>query len=243
MTRATSLKQVLIIEGNIGAGKSTFLRLLNERLHIDPVFEPASRWQHVGDGNENLLDKFYKDTTRWAYTFQTYAFVTRIVEQEERLKECLSGVQVLERSVYCDRHCFAKNCYEMGVMQPLEWQLYQEWFNWLVDGYTIKPTGFLYLQVDPEVCYDRLRKRNRSEEAGVPLDYLNRLHEKHEKWLVQKDDVTPILSDVPVLVLPCSNDFEHNEEELLKHVAAIAQRFNVEYKVNKARQTGEQLSV
>ncbi len=243
MSRMTSLKQILIVEGNIGAGKSTFLRMLNDYLHIDPVFEPASKWQHIGDGDENLLDKFYKDTNRWAYTFQTYAFITRIIEQEAQLKQCVSGVQVLERSVYCDRHCFAKNCYEMGVMQPLEWQLYQEWFNWLVDGYTAKPTGFLYLQVAPEVCYERLRKRDRAEEAGVPLEYLKRLHEKHERWLVQKEDVTPQLHDVPVLVLPCNKDFEHNEDEMRSHVAAIAQRFNVEYKVKETRKTGEQLSV
>lgn len=242
MAQPSPLRHMLIIEGNIGAGKSTFLRLLNESLHIDPVYEPAAKWQNVGDG-ENLLDKFYKDINRWAYTFQTYAFVTRVVEQQERMRECVSGVQVLERSVYCDRYCFAKNCYEMGVMQPLEWQLYQEWFNWLVDGYAAKPTGFLYLQVDPEVCYARLRQRNRSEEAGVPLDYLKRLHEKHENWLIKKEGVSEQLRDVPVLVLHCNEDFEHNEEELNKHLASVAQRFNVEYKVKRAQERGQQLSV
>lgn len=242
MVQPSPLRQILVIEGNIGAGKSTFLRLLNDQLYIDPVYEPVNKWQNVGDG-ENLLDKFYKDTNRWAYTFQTYAFVTRIVEQEERLRESVSGVQVLERSVYCDRYCFAKNCYEMGVMQPLEWQLYQEWFNWLVDGYTVKPTGFLYLQVDPEVCYDRLRQRNRSAEAGVPLDYLKRLHEKHENWLIKKEEVMPQLHDVPVLVLHCNEDFEHNEKELGKHLASVAQQFNVEYKVKRAQDRGQQLSV
>lgn len=224
------IKHMLVIEGNIGAGKSTFLRLLQKYLVIDPVFEPHDKWQNVGNG-ENLLEKFYTDIRRWAYTFQTYAFVTRVLEQERQSHNCPSGIQVLERSVYSDRYCFAKNCYEMGVMQPLEWQLYRDWFTWLVDGYTTKPTGFIYLQTDPSVCYERLRIRNRYEEAAVPLDYLKRLHEKHEDWLIEKREVADYLKDTPVLILQCNTDFEHNSEELEKHLAAIVKRFDVNYKV------------
>jgi deoxyadenosine/deoxycytidine kinase len=227
--RNSSLKHVLIVEGNIGAGKSTFLRLMEQHLMIDPVFEPHTRWQHVGDG-ENLLEKFYTDIRRWAYTFQTYAFVTRILEQERQLKQCTTGIQVLERSVYSDRYCFAKNCYEMGVMQPLEWQLYCDWFSWLVDGYSIKPTGFIYLHTDPAVCYNRLRTRNRHEEAKVPLDYLVRLHRKHEDWLVDRKGVADYLQHVPVLVLSCNNDFEHDQSELNKHLGAIVDAFGLAYK-------------
>ncbi len=232
--KKSPLKQILVIEGNIGVGKSTFLRLLNQRLMIDPVFEPHDKWQNVGNG-ENLLEKFYTDIRRWAYTFQTYAFVTRVLEQEKQLKKCLTGVQVMERSVYSDRYCFAKNCYEMGVMQPLEWQLYRDWFTWLVDGYTVKPTGFIYLQTEPSICYDRLRMRNRHEESAVPLDYLKRLHEKHEGWLLNKEGVTDSLKDIPVLVLPCNQDFEHNEEELNKHFASIVEVFGLNYRSTQTK--------
>ncbi len=237
-----SPKHVLVIEGNIGAGKSTFLRLLSEHLNVDPVFEPHDKWQNVGDG-ENLLEKFYTDIRRWAYTFQTYAFVTRVLEQEKQLKKCITGVQVLERSVYSDRYCFAKNCYEMGVMQPLEWQLYRDWFTWLVEGYTTKPTGFIYLQTDPSVCYDRLRQRNRHEEATVPLDYLRRLHEKHENWLINRVDIADYLKDIPVLTLSCNDDFEHSEKELEKHLVAIVERFNLQYKANNQVQKEQNISL
>jgi deoxycitidine kinase len=223
------VRQILVIEGNIGAGKSTFLRLLSEHLHVDPVFEPHDKWQNIGDG-ENLLEKFYTDIRRWAYTFQTYAFVTRVLEQEKQVKNCNTGIQVLERSVYSDRYCFAKNCYEMGVMQPLEWQLYCDWFNWLVEGYTTRPTGFIYLKTDPAVCYDRLRKRNRHEEAAVPLDYLKRLNEKHDDWLIKRNNVADYLKDVPVLTLECDRDFEEDGDELARHLAKIVDHFGVEYK-------------
>src|SRR5579859_35985 len=164
------LHHSLILEGNVGAGKSTFLKILGSYLDIKPIFEPHQKWQDVQ--GENLLERFYNDTSRWAYTFQTYAFVTRVLEQEAQARNFPGAVQVLERSVYSDRYCFAKNCYEMGVMSGLEWKLYQEWFAWLVDNYTPRPTGFIYLRTKPEICYARMQRRNRSEESTVPLDYL-----------------------------------------------------------------------
>lgn len=215
-----------IIEGNIGAGKSTFLKMIKEYLNVQTVFEPHQKWQSVGGSQENILERFYNDTHRWAYSFQTYAFITRIMEQEEQAKVNIYPVQVLERSVYSDRYCFAQNCFESGTMSSLEWKLYQEWFAWLVDNYTVKPTGFIYMQTDPIVCYQRLTKRNRSEEAAVPIEYLERLHEKHENWLVNKMDVASYLKETPVLVLQCNKDFEHDVAEQEGHIEKIVAFFH-----------------
>lgn len=214
-----------IIEGNIGAGKSTFLKMVKGYLNVQAVFEPHQKWQNVGGSGENILEKFYNDTHRWAYSFQTYAFITRIMEQEEHAKVNTYPVQVLERSVYSDRYCFAQNCFESGTMNALEWKLYQEWFTWLVDNYTVKPTGFIYMQTDPLICYERLLKRNRSEEAAVPIEYLERLHEKHENWLVNKVGAA-CLKETPVLILQCNKDFEYDVAEQERHIEKIVAFFH-----------------
>lgn len=205
-----------IIEGNIGAGKSTFLSLIEQELPVQVVYEPHQKWQNVG-GGDNLLEKFYADTSRWAYTFQSYAFITRIMEQMEKAKENKYGTQVLERSVYSDRYCFAKNCFERGTMSSLEWKLYQEWFEWLIVNYAPKPTGFIYLKTEPEICFSRLTKRAREEEVGVSLEYLQSLHNKHESWLLDKHEVASYLHDVPVLILDCNKEFEDDKEQMQKH--------------------------
>lgn len=50
----------------------------------------------------------------------------------------------------------------------------------------------MYLRSNPEVVYDRVLSRNRSEEKTVTLKYLQSLHEAHEKWLTNPNLSTPV---------------------------------------------------
>lgn len=215
-------KIMLTLEGNIGAGKSTFLRIIQKYLpQIDVVFEPTNKWQGAGD-SENLLKFFYDDSKRWAYTFQSYAFISRIQEQEESLaRNAHLPVQILERSVYCDRYCFAFNAYEMGMMTPLEWHIYTEWFSWLVENHTSKPDGFIYLRTNPETCISRIAKRNRSEESTIAPEYLAAIHQKHEDWLINRTNSCAITASIPVLELVCDKEFEHNIIQQQEHMQKI----------------------
>jgi deoxyadenosine/deoxycytidine kinase len=222
-------QKYFVVEGNIGAGKSTFLKVINTFLNAQVVYEPHTKWQDIQ--GENLLERFYADPKRWAYSFQTYAFVTRVLEREKAALSNCHPFQILERSVFSDRYCFAKNCYELGMMNALEWKLYQEWFAWLVDTYMAKPSGFIYLQTDPIVCYKRLLKRNRQEETSVTLEYLQQLHDKHEKWLIQKEGVTPVIKETPVLVIPCDEDFENNRAIQKAHMSKIIDFLEVQYEI------------
>ncbi len=209
-----------VVEGNIGAGKSTFMKVVGSLLNAQVVYEPHQAWQNI-DG-ENLLEAFYSDGSRWAYTFQTYAFLTRIFALEEQMKKTEKPYLLAERSVYADRYCFAKNAYEIGLMNQLEWKLYCDWFSWFVENRMQRPLGFIYLRTDPTVCYQRLNKRNRIEEKLVSLDYLSLLHAKHENWLIHKQDISRRLHDVPVLVLDCDRDFESSQSLQQEHANNVA---------------------
>ncbi len=222
MENDTASQRYFIIEGNIGSGKSTFLKMLKQYMNIQMVLEPHEQWQSIGGDGDNLLDLFYKDPKRWAYSFQTYAFVSRIMVQQAHARTHAYAVQVLERSVFSDRYCFAYNCYELGYMDALEWQLYKTWFSWLVDTYVPKPDGFIYLRTNPEVCHQRLQKRDRHEESGVALDYIQTVHDKHERWLIEKKDLSTAVKSVPVLVLDCDPEFETDLKEQQRHVESVS---------------------
>jgi deoxyadenosine/deoxycytidine kinase len=216
-----------IIEGNIGAGKSTFLRLLASALSAPIIFEPHAQWQHPTQ-SENLLHLFYQDPKRWAYTFQTYAFVSRIVAMQQ--EECSAGPVFSERSIYADRYCFAKLHFEAGNMTPLEWHLYQEWFSWLSALAAPIPQGFIYLRTEPTLCFERMRKRNRNEEKDVPLSYLEALHSQHEQWLIHKENIDSRIKDIPVLVLDANKEFEHDKAQLaacMEQVSSFVQQTHI----------------
>ncbi|MFC1894649.1 deoxynucleoside kinase [Candidatus Dependentiae bacterium] len=215
-----SNKTIFFLEGNIGAGKSIFLKILKDNLNVDICFEPINKWQDI-ENEGNILDLFHKNTKRWAYTFQSYTFISRIQYQIEEEISCKKDTQIFERSVYCDRYCFAKNCYESGNITSLEWQIYKEWFSWLIKKHTKKPSAFIYLKTDPKVCLARLKKRNCSQEACVELSYLELLHKNHEDWLVKKICINNYISDVPILVLDCDQDFESNLDIQKEHIKSV----------------------
>ena len=93
-------------------------------------------------------------------------------------------------------------------MTHLEWEIYKEWFTWLVNTCAVKPNGFIYLKTTPETCFNRLQKRARSEESQIPLSYLQTLNQKHEDWLLNKTELPLALHHVPVLTLDCTMEFE-----------------------------------
>ncbi len=215
-------KKLIVLEGNIGAGKSTLLRLIQQHLPVSIIAEPTDKWQQVAH-DENLLDLFYKDTPRWAYTFQSYAFLTRIQSiMDHMAKAHTHDTFILERSVYCDRFCFAKNCYEAGFMTPLEWNIYKDWFAWLVESnHAPKPSGFIYLRVEPEIAYERIQKRSRSEEINISRSYLQALHDKHDDWLIHQKEPCSSLKRIPILNLNCNDEFEQSIQRQEEHLAQI----------------------
>lgn len=217
--------KTLIVEGNIGAGKSTLLHILKQYLQVNIVYEPLDMWQHVTD-DQNLLDCFYQDPKRWAYSFQSYAFVTRIMRQKQEQQKHPDTIQVLERSVFSDRYCFAKNCYEQGFMNALEWKLYQEWFEWLVSEYVTKPDGIIYLRVEPEICHVRLQRRARHEEAAVSFEYLQQLHGMHDAWLID-GQYMPYEEKVPVVTIDGDKEFERDIVQKERMIDTIVQKFGL----------------
>ena len=199
------------IEGNIGSGKSTLCRLLNEIMDdVEVIYEPVEKWRSMVDEKtgENILEVFYKNQDRWSYTLQTYTFMTRI---HEIMKPQLKKVRFVERSIYTDKYVFAKSLTDNGKMTSLEWRMYCDWFTWLSEETykkIDKPTGFIYIRADPKTSYQRMLKRERTEEKCVPLDYLETVCKYHDDWLLSDEYKDK------VLVIDVNEDFENNPEFL-----------------------------
>src|SRR3972149_9495601 len=209
-----------ILEGNIGAGKSTFLNLLVKHMpQISVALEPLYNWQSTVYG-QSLLANFYQNPKRWAYTLETLTMMCRVREHMEEQKNPNLN-RIFERSIYSGHYCFALNGFESGFMSALEWQLYKQWLDFLIPGKCNPPLGFIYLQADPNVCFERIKKRNREAEKELSLDYLKQIHKKHEAFLIEKKCLISHMAEIPVLVIDCNEEFETNELSLKNHMQAV----------------------
>jgi deoxyadenosine/deoxycytidine kinase len=180
--RVREQQTMILFEGNIAAGKSTVGRRLAESGLFGFIEEPVGAWQK--DFEENLLDLFYRDAHRWAFTFQLAAFTTRAKTWTEVLAMTDHSDVVLERSIYCDRYVFANNCFQTGLMSKTEWQLYCKLWDWLQANWCAEPDKIVYLRTPADVCHDRITCRGRNEETAIPLEYLRDLEALHDEWLL-----------------------------------------------------------
>eukprot|EP00252_Welwitschia_mirabilis_P002770 TRINITY_DN12751_c0_g1_i1.p1 TRINITY_DN12751_c0_g1~~TRINITY_DN12751_c0_g1_i1.p1 ORF type:complete len:556 (+),score=88.72 TRINITY_DN12751_c0_g1_i1:234-1901(+) len=176
------------VEGNISVGKTTFLqRIANETIElrdlVEVVPEPISKWQDVGPEHFNVLNAFYTEPHRYAYTFQNYVFVTRVMQEQESSRG-IKPLRLMERSVFSDRMVFVRAVHEAKWMNEMELSIYDSWFDPVVSALPgLVPDGFIYLRASPDTCHKRMHLRQRAEEVTVSLKYLQDLHEKHENWL------------------------------------------------------------
>lgn len=186
MTTLTSIQPPIIIalEGNIGAGKTTLLRYVREHYpKIVLIDEPVDTWETMktADGR-NILQHFYGDMERWAYTFQNTALLTRIENIQRAIESNPPGsVFLMERSYLTDRHVFAKILHEDGKMNDMEMDIYMRWYNHFTSKYPIKQ--ILWLNTDVDTCVERIHKRNRPGEENISRNYLERLDKAHRLWL------------------------------------------------------------
>ena len=177
-------RQMILIEGNIGAGKTTVGRTMAASGPFGFIEEPTNVWRE--GFASNMLELFYSDPQRWAFTFQVCAFNTRAKTWNEVLALTDHSSVVLERSIFCDRYVFAENCYRTGLMSPTEYQLYCGMWDFLVSNYCVEPDVILYLRTPSEVCLQRVRDRGRTEEEGITLEYLLQLEGLHDEWLLDE---------------------------------------------------------
>lgn len=195
----------IIVEGNIGSGKTTFINHFKTNKDIQTLTEPVDEWRNVK--GYNLLDLMYKDMNKWAFTFQTYVQLTMT-----RLHEVntLRPVKMLERSIFSARYCFVENLLRQGVLSPVQVVVLDEWFKWLISREQLTCDLIVYLRTNPEVAFERIRSRKCAEEKNINIDLINRLHQCHEEWLYLNES---FIQPAPVLVLDANKNLENIKEE------------------------------
>ena len=104
-------KKVFIVEGNIGAGKSTLIEKIGKITPNSMVLaEPVNEWKNIENGD--LLQLFYSNPQRWAYTFELESMVSKVRALGKALISEKTNI-FMERSLFSDQ-VFQKINHENG---------------------------------------------------------------------------------------------------------------------------------
>ncbi len=185
ITRASQKRMTISVAGNIGAGKSTLIKQIQQRVSpacLQVLPEPVEQWTNL-EGH-NVLQAFYTEPSRYAYLFQTLAFTSRCIGLTEAPRS--TPLRITERSPLSDR-VFMLNLLESGNLSQMEWAVYRSFYDYMIQKLEGMPDIILYLRTRPEQCMERIRSRGREEESAITMDYLQRLHEKHEAWMPEQE--------------------------------------------------------
>lgn len=189
----------IVVDGNIGCGKTTVIKRLNDDIRIPIFLEPLHKWN-------DLLTRFYENPSKWAFPFNLEV-MTSFHEWKNNMFPA-----IYERSPLSCRKVFTQLNYETGHMHQLELMVFDKIYKELCWN----PDALIYIRTDPDICASRMRERARECEKDVPLEYIQKVHEKYEDMIAS---VHP--SNMKVFVVNGNRDKNEVYEEVKSIVSAL----------------------
>ncbi len=175
-------KQLVVVAGNIGAGKTSLAERIGARLGWRTGYESVADNPYLAD--------FYGDMKAWSFHLQVFFLGHRSEQYLEAVRDTRSAI--LDRSIYEDFHIFARALHHMGDLNERDYLSYRRLFDLTVDSLP-RPNLLIYLKAPVNVLVDRIRRRARNMETGISAEYLSLLDTFYDDWL-GAFDLCPVLT-------------------------------------------------
>jgi deoxyadenosine/deoxycytidine kinase len=196
-------KRLILVAGNIGAGKTSLTERLGERLGWRTAFESVA--------DNPYLPDFYADMRKWSFHLQIFFLGHRAQMHLDMWNDPRSAI--IDRSIYEDAYIFARALNHMGHLSELDYQSYKKLFDLVVRNLPA-PDLLIYLKAPVDVLIERIRRRARDIEAGITPEYLSLLDSYYNDWL-ENFDICPVLT-----IRTDDLDFVHKP----KHLETVVKR-------------------
>jgi deoxyadenosine/deoxycytidine kinase len=188
---------LILVAGNIGAGKTSLAERLGARLGWEVAYESVADNPYLSD--------FYSDMRAWSFHLQVFFLGHRA--QQHQMLAALDHSAIMDRSIYEDAHIFARALHELGNMTERDYFAYRRLYQIVVDKLP-RPNLLIYIKTSVQTLRSHIEHRGRTIEQGIADDYLALLGRFYDEWLAAFDLC-------PVLTVPGDNlDFVRYPEHL-----------------------------
>lgn len=158
----------IAVEGPIGVGKSSLVRLLADRLSTEPIYEEV---------DENpFLGGFYKDKKSYAFQTQIFFLMSRF-----RQLSALAQVDLFNRTALADYFFDRDLVFARLNLDEAEFALYHDLYQ-LLSKRLPRPDLVVYLQADTPTLMKRIKLRNREAETGVNEEYIDKVNKAFNEY-------------------------------------------------------------
>lgn len=198
--------EYVVIEGNIGSGKTTLSKLLAKRW--------GSRLMLEEFRDNPFLPKFYEDPKQHGFALE----LSFLAERYHQKRNELNKTDLFKPGIVCD-YSFAKSLVFAKInLDEDEFGLYKNLFHIIHDRLT-KPDLLVYLHCSPEKSLRQIKKRGRSYEQEIKLDYLEKINAGYLDFLKQQTSTRVVLLNTEEL------DFVSSARDLNRIIEAIETRY------------------
>ena len=174
----------IAVGGNIGVGKTSLVRWLEQTYGFQPVYEPFE--------NNPYLDDFYADMRQWAFHSQMWFLSHKFrLHQELNTRE---GTFVQDRTIYEDAEIFATYLARSKRMKKRDIETYLELYQAMKTSLR-PPDLMIFLRCSVRAIRRRVKQRGRESEQNIPVSYLRSLNGLYEEWIERWDDCPVIVWD------------------------------------------------
>lgn len=168
----------IVIEGPIGAGKTSLARRLGESMRAHLLLEQP-------DANPFLV-RFYRDRARYALSTQLFFLFQRVQQLADSKQLDLFHAQIVGDFLLEKDPLFARL-----TLADDELKLYEQIFAQLAPS-APAPDLVIYLQAQPETLIERVAQRGNPDESGITEDYLRDLADSYTRFF-HGFDAAPVL--------------------------------------------------
>lgn len=203
----------LVIEGNIGAGKTSLVNLLSRDLNSKGIYEQFE--------DNPFLPKFYEDPARYSFSLE----LSFLADRYKQHKTELSDRDIFSPLTIADYYFSKSLVFARITLEADEYSLYRRLYNIIHDNLP-KPDLYVYLHSPVEKLISNIHARGREYEKSITSDYLKRLQEGYFEYMRTSENMRFLILDVQFL------DFVNNQRDynLIKNLI-----FAREYKTGITR--------